>query len=103
MICCCCKRSYQQLRERRRKYDNAIEELEEEFDLINIIKSLRNSRLVSHMVLEKYQLRMIKYFKRNVLTSEQLDAAAIHKKDPPDSMDQECIDQMICDGLVTAP
>ncbi len=78
---CCClysKTKKEKFIRREKLYNKAIRKLQNEVDITSILKTLRNTNLITHIFLSKYQRKMIPYFKENII-QEGSDDEALEK------------------------
>eukprot|EP00347_Sterkiella_histriomuscorum_P017583 403348782 len=64
-ICCCRKATM-----KKRMYEIGKEKVEKELDISSIIKQMRVLKLVSKIYLNKYQRKLVPFFKSNMLSSK---------------------------------
>ena len=54
-------------------FEDGITQLEEQFDIVKVMKSLRKIDLIAQITLSKYQQQLLPYMKNNVLGLEKPD------------------------------
>ena len=60
-------------RYKERLYKLGVKKIEEEFDIRNINKDLRTLKFISHVLLTKYQRKLIPHFRENLLNYQTYD------------------------------
>ena len=68
----CCLKLRAKPSKKLKLFKEGIEKLQKKFEITNIIRAMQDSDLVSTVVLAKYQKKLIRYFKKNVLHGTDL-------------------------------
>eukprot|EP00347_Sterkiella_histriomuscorum_P010830 403374764 len=69
-LCCC--RNNSRIRLRKQLYEVAKGKIEKQLDIANIIKQMQVLKLVSRVYLNRYQRKLVPFFKKNMLSNKLL-------------------------------